>query len=246
MKSIVMKTSIPIFIIMATILNNACSQVTPGSDIIETGSGKLTITCLGHSSLLFEFQGKYIYVDPWSTQADFSQLPKADLILITHHHHDHLDTNAIALISKPGTAIISTRTVCDLIHQGKVMKNGDLDNWNGIGIESVPAYNTTAGRDQYHPKGRDNGYILTIGNKKILVAGDTEDTPELKALKNIDIAFLPMNQPYTMTPAQVETVVTAIKPGILYSYHTGETEVNELKALLAGKTGIEFRIRSLK
>ena len=126
------------------------------------------------------------------------------------------------------------------------MKNGDVQNLLGLKIEAVPAYNTTEGRSRFHPKGRDNGYILTLGGKRIYIAGDTEDTPEMKQLKDIEIAFLPMNQPYTMTPAQVAAAAKAFRPSVLYPYHFDDTDVSELVNLLKGESDIEVRIRQMK
>jgi L-ascorbate metabolism protein UlaG (beta-lactamase superfamily) len=126
------------------------------------------------------------------------------------------------------------------------MKNGDKKTVDGMEIEAVPAYNTTKGREMYHPKGRDNGYIVTFGNKRVYIAGDTEDIPEMATFKNIDIAFLPMNQPYTMTPEQVVHAVQMIHPKILYPYHTGDTDVSKLKALLANDKNVDLRIRKMQ
>ena len=215
-------------------------------DVFKTSSGDLEIYFIGHGSLMFRFNDKAIYVDPWSRLADYSILPKADLILITHHHPDHLDSAAIAVVSKDSTQIILTASAFDILKKGTVMKNGDALSVCGIGIKAVPAYNITAGRDRFHPKGRDNGYVVTIGKKEIYIAGDTENIPEMAALKNIDIAFLPMNQPYTMLPAQVAEAVNKIRPRILYPYHFDDTDTAELTKLLSKNKHIEVRLRSMK
>ena len=216
------------------------------TDVIKTADGNLTITFIGHASLMLELKGKIIQVDPCSNLADYSKLPKADMILLTHHHPDHLDTDAIAQITKQGTQFILTKSVYDVLQKGIVMQNGDKKNVSGFEIEAVTAYNTTKGRDQFHPKGRDNGYILTIGKKRIYIAGDTENIPEMTSIKNIDIAFLPMNQPYTMLPEQVVDAVNKIKPKILYPYHYGDSDISKLKTLLAKNKKTEVRIRSMK
>ncbi len=216
------------------------------SDVIQTSAGNLTIHFIGHASLMFEINGKVIYTDPWSQMADYTKFPKADLIFITHQHGDHFDPKAISAVTKPGTRIVETQTVYDSLRKGTVMKNGDVKTIDGIKIEAVPAYNTTPGREMYHPKGRDNGYIITFGNKRVYVAGDTEDIPEMATFKNIDIAFLPMNQPYTMTPEQVAHAVQMIHPKILYPYHYGDTDVSKLKALLANDKNLDLRIRKLQ
>jgi L-ascorbate metabolism protein UlaG (beta-lactamase superfamily) len=233
------------FVLIGTVLPLA-SQSNFAKDVFKTAAGKLTITFIGHGTLMFEQGGKVIHVDPWSQLADYKTLPKADIILITHHHPDHLDTNTIATISKKSTQIILTSSSYDIIKKGKVMKNGEKKTVGGIFIEAVPAYNATAGREKFHPKGRDNGYVLTIGKKRIYVAGDTENISEMASLKNIDMAFLPMNQPYTMLPEQVADAVNIFNPKILYPYHYGDTDVSKLTELLSKNKNIEVRIRSMK
>ena len=134
-----------------------------------------------------------------------------------------------------------------MLDKGQAMKNGDiLQITPEIKLEAVPAYNTTPGRDKFHPKGRDNGYILTVGGTRIYIAGDTEDIPEMKQIKNIDIAFLPVNQPYTMTPEQAIQSAKIIQPHILYPYHYGDTNINEVKDGLKNEKEIEVRIRALQ
>lgn len=215
-------------------------------DDIKTPSGNIEISFIGHGSLMFAFGGKMIYVDPVSKQGDYSKMPKADIILITHGHPDHLDTKAIDEITKDGTQFIVTNDVNETLKKGTVMKNGDTLSIEGIQIEAVPAYNTTADRDKFHPKGRDNGYILTMGGKRIYVAGDTENTPEMASLQNIDVAFLPMNQPYTMTPEQVADAAQHFHPKILYPYHTGDTDISQLTKLMKKVKGTEVRVRPMK
>ena len=216
------------------------------NDVIETSAGKLSIYFIGHASLAFEFNGKTIYTDPWSKLADYSTFPKADFIIITHQHPDHLDAKAIDLIAKDGTQYIETKDVHDVLAKGTIMQNGEKKTVDGIEIEAVPAYNTTEGRDKFHPKGRDNGYIITFSNKRVYIAGDTEDIPEMSTFKNIDIAFLPMNQPYTMIPEQVAKAAKMIQPKILYPYHYGDTDVAKINKLLADEKDIDLRIRKLK
>jgi L-ascorbate metabolism protein UlaG (beta-lactamase superfamily) len=215
-------------------------------DVIKTSSGNLTISFIGHGTLMFEYKGKVIHVDPWSKLADYSKLPQADCILITHHHPDHLDTVAVAAITKAETRIVCPAATEEILRKGTILKNGDTMTIDGVGIEAVPAYNTTEGRDKFHPKGRDNGYVLTIGSRRIYIAGDTENIPEMADLKDIDIAFLPMNQPYTMLPAQVADAVGKFHPKILYPYHYGDTDVSQLKKLLAHDKGVDVRIRPMK
>jgi L-ascorbate metabolism protein UlaG (beta-lactamase superfamily) len=216
------------------------------TDTIPTKTGKdVRITFFGHSSLMFEYGGKIVYIDPVSREADYSKTPKADLILVTHEHQDHLDPLAIAKIRKPGTVIVCNHASRVKIGEGKEFPNGEKAVFDDISIEAVAAYNTSPGHTQYHPKGRDNGYILTIGGKRVYLAGDTEDIPEMRSLKDIDIAFLPMNQPFTMTCRQVAEAAKSFKPKILYPYHFGDTETAELQRLLKNEPGIEVRIRKL-
>ncbi|MDA8140049.1 MAG: MBL fold metallo-hydrolase, partial [Desulfobacteraceae bacterium] len=204
------------------------------TDTIPTSAGELKITFIGHGSLIFQFNGKTIHIDPFGQLADYSQLPKADLVLITHDHFDHLDPDALAKIRTDKTAVVLTEACSKKVSGGIVMKNGDTQTIQGIPIQAVPAYNIVHlrdGKNPFHPKGVGNGYILTFGEKKIYVAGDTENTPEMKKLTGIDIAFLPMNLPYTMTPEMVADAARAFKPKILYPYHFSETDTAQVVRL---------------
>ena len=218
-------------------------------DIIETVQGPLQITFIGHGTLMFSFGGKVIHVDPVSSETDYSKMPKADLILITHEHRDHLDSQAIELVRTERTSVVLTEVCARQVSGGTVMKNGEVSKVQGFRIEAVPAYNLVHMRSPgvpFHPKGVGNGYIITFGNKRVYVAGDTENTPEMKKLKNIDIAFLPMNLPYTMTPEMVADAAKAFKPAILYPYHYGETDTSRLVELLQGVEEVEVRIRGMQ
>ncbi|MFC1718030.1 MBL fold metallo-hydrolase [Candidatus Poribacteria bacterium] len=217
-------------------------------DIIKTKDGDLAITVVGHGTLMFTFDGKVIHVDPVFREADYNNMPDADLIIVTHEHGDHLDPNAIGAIRKADTEIVLTEICAKTIAGGIVMKNGDAENVGGFKIEAVPAYNIVHKRPNgqpYHPKGDGNGYVITFGDKRIYVAGDTENTPEMKELQNIDVAFLPMNLPYTMTPEMVADAVKAFRPTILYPYHYGDTDTSELLGLLAGEPGLQIRINGI-
>ena len=218
-------------------------------DTIKTSKGNLEITFIGHASLMFTFDNKIIYIDPFSKLADYSKFPKADLILITHHHGDHLDLSAIEKIKTDKTKIVLTKLCAEKISDGIIMNNGDDKTVDGLNILAVPAYNLVHKRDNgepFHPKGEGNGYIITFGDKKVYIAGDTENTPEMKALKNIDIAFLPMNLPYTMTPEMVADAAKSFKPKILYPYHTGDTDVSKIVDLMKDTKDVEVRIRKMK
>lgn len=215
-------------------------------DVLKTSAGDVKMYFINHGTLMFTFNDLVIHVDPVSRAADYSTLPKADLILVTHQHGDHLDKTAIQKISKPDTRLLLTQSCYDQIKMGEIMKNGDTENWNGIRIEAVPAYNIKHRRDNgdpFHPKGVGNGYVMDFGNKRVYIGGDTENIPEMKNLKNIDVAFLPMNLPYTMTPEMVADAVSLFHPKILYPYHFGQTDTNELVKLLENDQGTEVRIR---
>ena len=218
-------------------------------DTVETSVGDIEITFIGHGTLMFVFGGKVIHIDPWSRLADYSKLPKADLVLLTHHHGDHLDPKALEQIRKDSTIIVLTEICAKTVDGGLVMKNGDQKTIMGIPIVAVAAYNLVHKRENgefYHPKGEGNGYVLTFGDTRVYIAGDTENTPEMKALQGIDYAFLPMNLPYTMTPEMVADAVEAFKPKVLYPYHYGDTDVSRLVQLLAGNEDTEVRIRKMQ
>lgn len=227
---------------------SAYSQQKFEKDTISTSGGDLEITFIGHGTLIFNYNGKIIHVDPNSKLADYSTLPKADIILITHHHGDHLDPKAIENIRTKKTEILLTKLCFEQIKEGTVMNNGDIKTVKGIEIEAVPAYNIEHKRDNgepFHPKGTCNGYVITFGNKKVYIAGDTENIPEMKSLKNINIAFLPMNLPYTMSPEMAADAAKSFKPKILYPYHFGGTDLNKFSDLMKDVPGIEVRLRKM-
>ena len=218
-------------------------------DIIETSAGKLKITFVGHGTVMFTFAGKIIHVDPVSGEADYSKMPDADLIMITHEHGDHLDPEAVKLIRKDETKVVLTEICTEKIQGGIVMKNGDVKTVMDLKIEAVPAYNIVhkrRGGTPFHPKGNGNGYIITFGDKRVYVAGDTENTPEMKALEDIDIAFLPMNLPYTMTPEMVADAARAFNPGVLYPYHYGNTDPAKLVELLQDLPDTKVLVRKMQ
>ncbi|MCQ2214055.1 MAG: MBL fold metallo-hydrolase [Bacteroidaceae bacterium] len=234
------------------IMNNPVGYA-KGVDRFTTKSGaNVILNCIKHGSLSMQIGDKWIYVDPVTDKVqpvtDYTNMPKADIIFITHEHADHLDAKAISQLSTPSTEVIanprSSEQLKGAIH---VMKNGDEINIlkmvaNGMNVKAVPAYNNSADKQQFHPKGRDNGYVLTIDGLRIYIAGDTEDITEMAQLKDIDVAFLPCNLPFTMTPEQLAKAAKTIKPRVLFPYHYGQTDIQQVVKLLEG-SGIDVRIR---
>ena len=219
------------------------------ADIIKTSAGDLEITFIGHGTLMFTFGGKVIHVDPVSGMADYAKLPKADVILVTHEHGDHFDPKALEVLRTERTVLVLTQTCAERIDGGLVMNNGDVKTIEGLKIEALPAYNIVHTRSEgrpFHPKGIGNGYVITFGHTRVYVAGDTENIPEMKELKGIDVAFLPMNLPYTMTPEMVADAAKAFKPKILYPYHYGNTDTTKIVDLLKDSNDIEVRIREMR
>jgi len=217
-------------------------------DTFKTKSGKsVRFHAHVHSSIRIEYDGKEIEVDPVTRLGgrtiDYAAIPKADYILVTHEHGDHFDREAIKALTKEGTQLVTNRRCADMLGYGTVMSNGDkLQLSDAFSLEAVPAYNTTESHLKFHPKGRDNGYVLTLDGLRIYIAGDTEDIPEMSTIEDIDIAFLPCNQPYTMTPEQVVRAAKVVRPKVLFPYHYGQTDVTVIPAQLKGD-GIEVRIR---
>ena len=217
-------------------------------DTFKTKSGKtIRFHALVHASIRVEYDGKEIEIDPvtklGNKTVDFTAMPKADYIFITHEHQDHFDREALKILTTQQTSLVTNKRCADMLGSGKVMANGDkLQLADDITVEAVPAYNITEGRQQYHPKGRDNGYILTIDGLRIYIAGDTEDIPEMASVSDIDIAFLPCNQPFTMTTDQLVRAARIVKPKVLFPYHYGQTDVSKLPSQLQGD-GIDVRIR---
>lgn len=220
----------------------------PHDDITAPDGKPIRLTFFAHASIAIEYDGRHIYVDPVSQYADYESLPKADIIAVTHSHFDHFDMAAIDALRKESTAIVCDKTSaesfagdCYTMLPGAVARPTE-----GITIEAVAAYNTSPEQLQFHPKEREDcGYVFTLGGCRIYISGDTEPTPEMLALRDIDVAFLCVNQPYTMKPEQVLQAVEAIRPKILYPYHFGEvdspTDVEALKEMLGTLTEVRLR-----
>jgi len=227
----------------------ALAQSKKPVDVIHTGAGDVSITFLGHASLMLVWQGKVIHVDPWTAQADYAVLPKADLVLITHEHRDHLDSAALDAIRKPGTVVAAPPKASAALKDAIALRNGDSRKLAGLRVDAVPAYNRMHMRapgEPFHPRGQGNGYVLHFGQSRVYIAGDTEDIPEMAALKGVDAAFLPVNLPYTMTIGMLEAAAKLVQPKVLYPYHTGDTDMNAVAARLKGLPGVETRIRPMK
>lgn len=218
----------------------------PG-DVEQTSQGALIIRPLTHGSVLFLFGGKVYYVDP-AQSYDWASLPKADLILITHEHGDHCSPGVVAQIKKDDTQIVASASCAAKIPGAVAMRNGDRQKFLDVMVEAVPAYNLmrkASNGQPFHPRERDNGYILTFGDRRVYLAGDTEATPEMKALQNIDVAFLPIDGSFTMTPEEAADAVRAFKPRILYPYHQNNSDPSTVKTRLADVTETEVRVRHL-
>lgn len=246
------KNLLTLLLIMSTCI--ACNRnqkiINVEGDEYTTKSGKeVAFVFIKHASFEIRYDSLSIQIDPVSNYepaTDYSNFNKADIILVTHEHPDHFDTLAIKTLSSEKTQVVLNQNCAKVLGAGIVMNNGDsIKLRDDITIEAVPAYNTTPDRTKFHPKGRDNGYVLTLDGVRIYIAGDTEDIPEMAQLKDIDIAFLPCNQPYTMTPAQLANAAKMFKPGVVYPYHLSETPTDEIKKLLE-EAKIKVKIREMK
>ena len=221
-------------------------------DVFKTKSGKtVKFHALMHASIRMEYDGKEIEIDPVrklrERTVDYSKMPKADYIFVTHEHMDHFDEGAIQQLSKDSTQLITNKRCGDMLGYGIIMKNGDCRQIaDDFTVEAVPAYNTTEANQKFHPKGRDNGFVLTIDGLRIYIAGDTEDIPEMADMKDIDIAFMPCNQPFTMTPEQLVRAAKMVKPKVLFPYHYGETNVSGIPGQLSSATTEDACSDSLK
>src|SRR5271165_3113194 len=224
-------------------INSGFAQSAAPSDTFDTSAGPVKITPIMHAAVLLQAGGKNIYVDP--AQGNFDGRPPADLILITDIHGDHMAQPMIDKIKKPGTVIFGPPAVAAQIHVDTVIANGETKKWGDWTITAVAAYNLTRGPAAgqfYHDKGRGNGYVLAYGGKRFYFSGDTEGIPEVLALKNIDVAFVCMNLPYTMTPPEAADAVKVFHPKIVYPYHYMGSDLKVFEAALKG-TGIDVRLR---
>jgi len=217
-------------------------------DAIPAGDGIITVHPINHATLALQWDGKTVYVDPVGGDARFGGLPPPDLILITDVHGDHFSHETLEAVAKAQTKLVAPPAVAEQLPEAlrrrtKELGNGQDGEVAGIPVQAVAAYNLTPERQKFHPKGRGNGYVLTLGGKRIYISGDTEGTPEMRALKGIDVAFVCMNLPYTMDVAQAAEAVRAFKPRIVYPYHSRGSDLKKFKALVGSDSGIEVRLR---
>ena len=215
-------------------------------DHVATSGDDLIIHPVNHASFVMTWGPHPVYVDPVGGAALYDGLPRPHVILITDIHGDHLNEETLTALATGPARIIAPPSVADQLPEAlksrtTVIANGERTDFMGMSIEAIPMYNTTPDRMQYHPKGRGNGYVVTIGGKRIYISGDTEDIPEMRALKNIDVAFLCMNLPYTMTEEQAADAVKAFKPGIVYPYHYRGSDPQKFATLVGSASEVRLR-----
>jgi L-ascorbate metabolism protein UlaG (beta-lactamase superfamily) len=222
------------------LLLSAGTALCAAPEEFSTSAGPLQIIPIQHASLIMKAGGKVVYVDP--AQGSYDGLPQADYILITDIHGDHMAPAIVDKLRKPDTVILAPQAVAAQVKGCTVISNGQAKDIGPFHVEAIPMYNLTPERQQYHSKGRGNGYVVTYGGKRIYFSGDTEGIPEMKALKNIDVAFVCMNLPYTMTAQEAADAVKAFHPAIVYPYHYRGQDLAVFQKALAD-TGIDVRLR---
>ena len=229
-------------VLVSLLLVASAGAQTRPTDKFDTSAGPLTVTAIRHASLMLQAGGKVIHVDPWS-QGNYEGLPQADIVLITDIHGDHMDPKAIASVRKAGTQILGPAEVAKTVTDATVIKNGETKRIGDFTIEAVPLYNEKRGPSEgkfFHDKGRGNGYVVSYGGLRVYIAGDTEGVPEMRALKNIGVAFIPMNLPYTMPPEEAAEAVKAFKPKVVYPYHYRQSDTKVFAEALKG-AAVEVR-----
>ena len=229
-----------------TPLNVAAAEMT--GDHIATNDGDLIIHPINHATLALAWKNLTIYIDPVGDTAIFVGLPRPDLVLLTHAHQDHFNAVTLKAIITDQTALITPAAVAEKLPEqmrphATILANGENKSLLGITVEAVPMYNLVPERAKFHPKGQGNGYVLTIADKRVYISGDTEDIPEMRALKNIDVAFLCMNLPYTMSVEQAADAVRAFRPKIVYPYHYRGSDLEKFKQLVGNDASVEIRLR---
>lgn len=225
------------------------SEPTISGDAVATSQGDLIIHPVNHATFVMQWQGKLFYVDPVGGAERFTGLPAPQVIFVTDIHGDHLNVDTLKALVQTDTVIIAPQAVKDMLPAElqavtQVLANGATTSVAGVGVEAIPMYNLTADRLQYHTKGRGNGYVLTMGGKRIYIAGDTEDIPEMRQLRDIEVAFIPMNLPFTMTVEQAADAVREFKPKIVYPYHFRGSDMDAFTRLVGTDVGVEVRVRN--
>lgn len=225
-------------------LNAAENEQKP--DRVKTDNGDLVIHPVYHATVVLEWNGKTVYVDPVAGEKRLTGFPKPDLVLVTDIHGDHQENVTLKAVAQDKTRLLAPAAVVEklpeeLKKQTTVIKNGETKTVAGIQIEAIPAYNLTSDRLKYHAKGRGNGYVLTFGGKRVYLSGDTEDIPEMRSLKNIDVAFVCMNLPYTMTVEQAASAVKEFKPKLVYPYHYRGSDTEKFKSLVGADSEVRLR-----
>jgi len=222
-----------------------------GTNVVPTSAGPLVIHPIEHATFVMEWDGKTIAVDPVGDVEAFADFQKPGLILITDIHGDHLSSEVVAALASASTTIVAPAAVAEKLPAGnpaevKVLANGSSMTWQGVSVEAVPMYNLDPQKQKFHPKGRGNGYLLTLGGKRVYIAGDTEDIPEMRALENIDVAFVCMNLPYTMDVEAAADAVLEFQPEIVFPYHyrgtEGMSDLGQFRSLVASNPEIEVRV----
>lgn len=212
----------------------------------EYPAGDMSFIPIKHATFVIKTKSATIYVDPVGDVQTLKKFPQPDIILLTDIHRDHLASDIIHSLKKKETTIVGPQAVVDKLKYGKTLNNGESKTIKGIHIEAIPMYNLTAGREKYHPKGRGNGYVLTLNNKRIYISGDTEDIPEMRSLKNIDYAFVCMNLPYTMTVDRAASAVLEMEPAVVIPYHYrgkgGFSDLEKFKRLVSKNKEIEVKL----
>jgi L-ascorbate metabolism protein UlaG (beta-lactamase superfamily) len=214
---------------LTTIRPFAAHAQSGGGDVYDAETGQITIHPIDHASFVMTTPSMVIYCDPVGEASAYSSHPAPDLILITHEHGDHYNAETLAALVGANTKLVTNPAVYamlsdDLKAKATAIANGETTTVEGMEIEAIPAYNTTEERLRYHPKGRDNGYVLAIDGRRVYIAGDTEDIPEMRALEDIFIAFVPMNLPFTMDVDQAASAVAEFKPAYVYPYHYRDSD----------------------
>mgnify|MGYP003292385078 CR=1 FL=1 len=216
-------------------------------DTYTTANGReVSITFIKHGTLMLDIAGSTVHIDPVAMfGTDYAAMPKADLVLVSHEHGDHLDSAAVAAVTKENTVVLTSAAVAEKIGS-QPLAIGETVDMGGYTVTGVHAYNCSPGHENFHPKGHGLGFVFDVDDLRIYVAGDTEDIPELAELKDIDIAFLPVNQPFTMTPEQCIHAAEMLKPRVLIPYHYGETDLSPIVDHFKDNPATEVYIRQLQ